>query len=379
MAATNLSAVLPAGAIFDGTSSFSWRSLRDELGRAARAHSLAIGVVLAHMCAALVLPPLFGVPNSYSPTVYVTTILALTGLAAVVFLLTYTAALAMAEGPRVVGPRLRKEMTQRILTPERLCQTAVMLLLFPVFAATFSYFKVAIPDLHPFAWDVRLAALDRFLHGGVDPWMILQPVLGHPFVTAAINAAYHLWFGAAYGAILWMMVDTRRRLLRMRFLLTFLLTWILLGNLAATVFSSAGPVYFGRVTGLADPFAPLMAYLNAANEAASVPALEIQELLWRWYRSGAAMAGAGISAMPSVHVGVAFSFFLLGRAISPRLGYLGAAFAAIILIGSVHLGWHYAVDGYVAIVLTWVIWRGVGWLLTRPAIGVLLGLNERSS
>lgn len=33
------------------------------------------------------------------------------------------------------------------------------------------------------------------------------------------------------------------------------------------------------------------------------------------------------------------------------------------MIGSVHLGWHYAIDGYVSILAVIVIWKAVGWTL----------------
>jgi PAP2 superfamily len=55
---------------------------------------------------------------------------------------------------------------------------------------------------------------------------------------------------------------------------------------------------------------------------------------------------------------------------SPWLGLVFAAYAAVVLVGSVHLGWHYAVDGYVSIVAT----LAIGW-----AVDVLLSRNARVS
>jgi hypothetical protein len=40
---------------------------------------------------------------------------------------------------------------------------------------------------------------------------------------------------------------------------------------------------------------------------------------------------------------------------------------AIILAGSVQLGWHYALDGYFSIAATAGIWKAVGWALRRTA------------
>jgi membrane-associated phospholipid phosphatase len=82
--------------------------------------------------------------------------------------------------------------------------------------------------------------------------------------------------------------------------------------------------------------------------------------------------------MPSLHVAIAFSYVLLGAAIDRRLALAGGVFTALILIGSVHLGWHYAIDGYFSILMTWLIWRAVGWLLDWSRVARWLRLAEDS-
>jgi membrane-associated phospholipid phosphatase len=115
-----------------------------------------------------------------------------------------------------------------------------------------------------------------------------------------------------------------------------------------------------------------MAYLHQANEVVPVMALQVQDMLWQAYAGSSTDIGAGISAMPSLHVATAFSYVLLGFDVRRWLGILFAGFAAFIMIGSVHLGWHYAIDGYVGILCTVLIWFAVGWLLDRPAVARLL-------
>ena len=42
--------------------------------------------------------------------------------------------------------------------------------------------KPAIPAINPFSWDVNAScSWDRVLHFGVDPWVILQPLLGYDY------------------------------------------------------------------------------------------------------------------------------------------------------------------------------------------------------
>ena len=59
--------------------------------------------------------------------------------------------------------------------------------------------KPMIPVIKPFAWDETFMQLDRTLHFGFDPWVLLQPVLGYDWVTFMICNLYNFWFLALFG------------------------------------------------------------------------------------------------------------------------------------------------------------------------------------
>jgi hypothetical protein len=340
--------------------------------RSLRVHSPFIALVVLYVAAAFILPPLFGVRARFSPGLYSDVLMTVNAAFFVGLLFAYVSYVLIRVRPARITHYLWTEITGRYVTVERVCMALPVFLLFPLFASAFTYFKAAIPLFQPFAWDVRLAAWDAALHGEHAAWEWLQPVFGYPYATAFVTVCYHLWFFVTYGVLVWQAVSLGRPRLRLQYLLTTLLLWSLVGNLAATVLSSAGPVYFARVTGLPDPFAPLMAYLQQANEVVPVMSLQVQDMLWQAYAGNDTEIGAGISAMPSLHVATSFSYVLVGFAVRRRLGLLLAGFAALIMVGSVHLGWHYAIDGYVGILCTLVIWFAVGWLLDRPPVARLL-------
>ncbi|WP_119301036.1 phosphatase PAP2 family protein [Dongia deserti] len=96
----------------------------------------------------------------------------------------------------------------------------------------------------------------------------------------------------------------------------------------------------------------------------------VQDLLYQQSDTG---LGLGISAAPSMHVA---STWLIARMLQTYYGRWPpspvAAFLGVILIGSVHLGWHYALDGYVSIAAAWAPWRFTGRLVGRPATRAVL-------
>jgi hypothetical protein len=217
-----------------------------------------------------------------------------------------------------------------------------------------------IPILQPFAWDPFWARLDRILHFGADPWRLLQPLLGHAPVTRGINILYNLWmfFWFVYLIYLFLSIDKER--LRMRFLISFILAWGLLGVLLATIFSSAGPCFFDRLYPDTPYYAELMAYLHRANDATPIWAVATQDMLWSKYQEIAIGVGSGISAMPSMHVAITFLITLTQFQINRPVAFLFLGYTLVILVGSVHLAWHYAVDGYLSLIVTYLIWYVVG-------------------
>ena len=69
--------------------------------------------------------------------------------------------------------------------------------------------------------------------------------------------------------------------------------------------------------------------------------------------------------MPSVHNGLAALFALAGFRIHRKLGWAMTVYAGVIWLGSIHLGWHYAIDGLFAFALAWGIWKVAGRVALR--------------
>jgi membrane-associated phospholipid phosphatase len=133
------------------------------------------------------------------------------------------------------------------------------------------------------------------------------------------------------------------------------------GAVAATAFSSVGPVYYGMLGLEPDPFAPLLDFLHTTNAKVPLGAVGAQTLLWDSY-TGKVYPYLGISAFPSMHNALAALLVLVGWRIHRILGVLMTIFAGLILVGSVHLAWHYAVDSYAGILIAVLSWWIAGQL-----------------
>jgi hypothetical protein len=267
-----------------------------------------------------------------------------------------------------------------IRTPARLVNAVPVVIAVLLCSKAMLDIKMNIPALHPFSWDETLMQLDRQLHGGVDPWLLLQPMLGYAPITFVINMAYNFWFLVLFGMWVYLAFSPKFHALRLQFFVAYAIAWLCGGALLALLFSSAGPVYYGLIGLSPDPFVPLLDYLHATDEIIPIWALDAQQMLWDGYM-GEIKRFLGISAFPSMHNAMAMLFVLASWRIHRTFGIWMTAYAGVVLLGSVHLAWHYAVDAYAGILIAalawWIAGRLVHWNMRLPHVEQYRAALER--
>jgi hypothetical protein len=240
-------------------------------------------------------------------------------------------------------------------------KVAAGLLLFfavAIYHGLFTSIKTMLPHLAGgFTWDRQLADADALIHGQ-DPWRYLTFL--EPYANIIMPAYTRFWFVLVAFFPLTAILFWRGPV-REQFLWSFLLAWALLGNLLAGLFLSGGPIFYHKLHGGDLRFHELVeTFIAAKSDLNDVPAA-----LWYAYSRDETTMGAGISAFPSMHLSMATLFFLAAWRMDRRFGLVMLAFLAFVQVASVHLGWHYAIDGYASIALTLGLWKVVGWALNR--------------
>lgn len=265
----------------------------------------------------------------------------------------------VARDPDRIGT-VKAEVLAFLSDRERILGGLIATLLMAGVLISFAQLKNLIPVLNPFSWDEYFMNLDKTLHFGVQPYQIVHAIFGWQYVVSFFTGIYNFWLFMMYFVLLGACFMRSDSLIRMQFLVAFLLTWAIGGNLFATIFSSAGPVYYSNL-GLGDPYAGLMEILRTHAETSPVTVVNTQALLWSIYTSDRPLNM--ISAFPSMHVASSVLMAVFLSRISRLLGIFARIFAAGIMIGSVLLAWHYAVDGYAGAVIAVLCWFAAGWLV----------------
>ena len=321
-----------------------------------------------YVCGGWVLAHQYGLSEHYRPLFYIEAGAILTQFLLMLYIVGWClwALGVMAYiRPRNLRKYLWSNLKNGPFNAQRYVRALPLFISFLFFFSAFTSLKFMIPGIQPFLWDSNFADIDKIIHGDTDPWKLLQPLIGFPYATLLINFIYNLWLPILYFILYAQLFSLKDLTLRMKFFYTFALSWILNGTILAIFFSSAGPCFYDLVVG-SDRFMPLLEYLlSVSSWEEPIWAITTQLKLWSNYVSDDMGVGAGISAMPSIHVTTAFLFMLLGFKSSPIWKYVSIIYFLFIMVGAVHLGWHYAIDGYLSILTTWGVWVLVGKTMGR--------------
>jgi hypothetical protein len=247
--------------------------------------------------------------------------------------------------------------------PYMLAARVAPIVMMPFFFASFSVLKMLMPRYVPFWLDEPFARMDQFLFFGYHPWQLTHAVFTTPEATITLDLFYSAWVLLLSVAIAGFALFAPRAE-RARFFLSFGGAWFFLGFIGAWLGSSAGPCFLANLNSpLAPEFAGLMQRLHAASNSmdTAAQAVEWQQMLWGGYESQTYRFGMGISAMPSLHNAIAVLYAMIAFRFGRIAGWIFTIYAVIIFIGSIHLGWHYAVDGIFSAVGMCAIWRTVNW------------------
>ena len=253
--------------------------------------------------------------------------------------------------------RSRRLFADRWLMAARLAP----LLLMPIVFVAFSTLKMLMPRFVPFWLDDSFAAMDRVIFLGAQPWQFTHALFGSLEATLVIDRLYSFWVLLLSVAIVTVALFAPRPD-RARFFMAFTLAWLILGVGGAWLGASAGPCYAALIGASSAPeFTGLMERLGAMSAASGgrVDAFTWQQVLWRSHASQSYFFGMGISAMPSLHNAIAVLYALAAFRIGRLLGWFMSIYAVLIFVGSIHLGWHYAVDGILAAAAMLAIWKWV--------------------
>ncbi|WP_133126119.1 phosphatase PAP2 family protein [Vibrio sp. 10N.286.49.B3] len=240
--------------------------------------------------------------------------------------------------------------------------------------SSFTAIKQSIPYIVPFYLDDLLIKLDYLMHFNSHPWELTHYLFSGQVWSMVINFLYNVWFLILWFFLVTILISVSKPQ-RPTIIISFLLCWFINGNILAILLSSVGPVFYGNLVDGSTPYSELMTMLYQQHELLiesdayiTLWALTTQEALWATHLAAENNIGAGISAMPSMHVSIAVMMALACSSLNKKLGVVMWLFAGMIMIGSVHLAWHYALDGYVSFITTTLIWKTVGYFCRKPSL-----------
>ncbi|MCB2059970.1 MAG: phosphatase PAP2 family protein [Novosphingobium sp.] len=218
----------------------------------------------------------------------------------------------------------------RSVDRQRAVYVASIILLAGLNMIAFMWMKPLLNYLVPFSADPLLADVDNAIFLGHDPWKFFT-WLNFPWS----GLVYHqCWFVMMILMLLVVTVAPPSPQ-RSAMMLSYFVLWSIVGPVIHTLMPAAGPIFYSR-----------MGYGDRFDALAPGPETQwVADYLWSIYSTQSFGAGAGISAMPSMHVATTVWIMLAVWMFARQFILPALAAGSVIFFLSISLGWHYAVDG----------------------------------
>lgn len=229
-------------------------------------------------------------------------------------------------------------------------------------STSFTVYKGSAIGANGYGFDATFISWDQAIFGGYHAWEWTHSIFSTPEATKWIDFLYHPAFYPMLIGFFYCTVAHSYKELRHTYIVSYLASFLIIGMIMANALHSAGPVFDGVFYGDGSTFAPLIdrRIEQLSGESGPVTSAALINYLSTLNQNGEIRMGAGISAMPSMHIVLVLLWLFPAWHLNKYLGVLLAFYTAIIWVGSVHLGWHYFVDGLVSLVVVSVIWRIAG-------------------
>lgn len=239
--------------------------------------------------------------------------------------------------------------------------------IFPIFIGAYTWAKCSIPFVVGYGWEKFWADTDAAFFG-MDGWQLL-----HTLFPASLAQTWTFFYAVVWGFALGIVGSLVSAFASHRFTATFftamMLSWFVGGFVLAYAIPAAGPVFANLVDpSLADRFVPLRERLLAILGPDDV-VMRTQRYLAAGIKHKFAIKGGGISAMPSMHIATSTIFVLAAG--KSRWLLPSVLFWMLTFLGSVYLGYHYAVDAPVALLVAIICWK-----IAQFAFGDSAALNK---
>lgn len=216
----------------------------------------------------------------------------------------------------------------------------------------FSSLKSIIPFVNWYWMDEWLIKAERFVHFGILPTDLFYQH-GRPMWLFDLSLDFYIgWFFVFYLFLVGMIFSFGPGPRRQRFLIAFGLCWLLIGIVLATLCASAGPAFMRDIYGDMR-FAEYEEWFMLRAGVLATTKSFCADITRYW----PIVDYNAVSAMPSMHVAIAALITFYVRDYHPRFIVPAVIFLVMIQVGCIVLLMHYAIDGYVSVLATWLIWR----------------------